>query len=74
MCLFKEFAGVDAFPICINSKDSREIVETVKRIATAFGGINLEDIAHRAASKSRNGCKVTSIFRCSMTINMAPPS
>jgi malate dehydrogenase (oxaloacetate-decarboxylating) len=43
--LFKEFAGVDAFPICINSKDSREIVETVKRIATAFGGINLEDIA-----------------------------
>jgi malate dehydrogenase (oxaloacetate-decarboxylating) len=43
--LFKEFAGVDAFPICINSKDSREIVETVKRIATAFGGINLEDIS-----------------------------
>jgi malate dehydrogenase (oxaloacetate-decarboxylating) len=43
--LFKEFAGVDAFPICITSKDSREIVETVKRIATAFGGINLEDIA-----------------------------
>ncbi len=43
--LFKEFAGVDAFPICVNTKDSREIVETVKRIATAFGGINLEDIA-----------------------------
>jgi malate dehydrogenase (oxaloacetate-decarboxylating) len=43
--LFKEFAGVDAFPICIDSKDPREIVETVKRIATAFGGINLEDIS-----------------------------
>jgi malate dehydrogenase (oxaloacetate-decarboxylating) len=43
--LFKEFAGVDAFPICIDSKDPREIVETVKRIATSFGGINLEDIA-----------------------------
>jgi malate dehydrogenase (oxaloacetate-decarboxylating) len=43
--LFKEFAGVDAFPICINSKDSREIVDTVKRISTVFGGINLEDIA-----------------------------
>jgi malate dehydrogenase (oxaloacetate-decarboxylating) len=43
--LFKEFAGVDAFPICLNTKDPREIVETVKRIATAFGGINLEDIS-----------------------------
>jgi malate dehydrogenase (oxaloacetate-decarboxylating) len=43
--LFKEFAGVDAFPICINSKDPREIVDTVKRIATVFGGINLEDIS-----------------------------
>lgn len=43
--LFKEFAGVDAFPIAVDSKDPREIVETVKRIATAFGGINLEDIA-----------------------------
>lgn len=43
--LFKEFAGVDAFPICIDSKDPRVIVDTVKRIATSFGGINLEDIA-----------------------------
>ena len=43
--LFKEFAGVDAFPICIDSKDPKEIVATVKRIATGFGGINLEDIA-----------------------------
>ncbi len=43
--LFKEFAGVDAFPICLDTKDSRQIVETVKHIATAFGGINLEDIA-----------------------------
>lgn len=43
--LFKEFAGVDAFPICIDSKDPRVIVDTVKHIATAFGGINLEDIA-----------------------------
>jgi malate dehydrogenase (oxaloacetate-decarboxylating) len=43
--LFKEFAGVDAFPICIDSKDPDIIVDTVKRIATVFGGINLEDIA-----------------------------
>ena len=43
--LFKEFAGVDAFPICLDTKDPDEIVETVKRIAPGFGGINLEDIS-----------------------------
>jgi len=44
-CLFKEFAGVDAFPICLDTKDTDEIVRTVKLIAPAFGGINLEDIS-----------------------------
>jgi malate dehydrogenase (oxaloacetate-decarboxylating) len=43
--LFKEFAGVDAFPICLATKDPDEIVETVTRLATGFGGINLEDIS-----------------------------
>lgn len=43
--LFKGFADVDAFPICIDSKDPKEIVETVKRTASVFGGINLEDIS-----------------------------
>ena len=43
--LFKEFAGVDAFPICIRSKDVDEIVRTVYLISGSFGGINLEDIA-----------------------------
>jgi malate dehydrogenase (oxaloacetate-decarboxylating) len=43
--LFKEFGGVDAFPICLNTKDPHEIVQTVKNIAVAFGGINLEDIS-----------------------------
>ncbi len=43
--LFKEFAEVDAFPICLDRKDTDEIVETVKRIASGFGGINLEDIS-----------------------------
>ncbi len=43
--LFKEFGGVDAFPICLDTKDVDEIVETVKRIAPIFGGINLEDIS-----------------------------
>ena len=44
-CLFKEFAGVDAFPVCLDTTDPDEIVRTVKLIAPAFGGINLEDIS-----------------------------
>ena len=43
--LFKHFAGVDAFPICLATTDPEEIIETVKRLAPTFGGINLEDIA-----------------------------
>ena len=43
--LFKEFGGVDAFPICLDTKDPDEIVRTVIAIATTFGGINLEDIS-----------------------------
>ena len=43
--LFKEFADVDAFPICLDTKDTDEIVEAVKNLAPAFGGINLEDIS-----------------------------
>ena len=43
--LFRQFAGIDAFPICLDTKDVDEIVETVIRIAPAFGGINLEDIS-----------------------------
>ncbi len=43
--LFKRFAGVDAFPICLATQDTEAIIETVKRIAPVFGGINLEDIA-----------------------------
>ena len=43
--LFKEFADVDAFPICLDTKDPDEIVQTVKLIAPTFGGINLEDIS-----------------------------
>jgi malate dehydrogenase (oxaloacetate-decarboxylating) len=43
--LFKEFAGIDAFPICLDTKDPDEIVGAVKAIAPGFGGINLEDIS-----------------------------
>ncbi len=44
-CLFKEFAGVDAFPICLDTTDTDEIVQTVKLMAPGLGGINLEDIS-----------------------------
>ncbi len=43
--LFKSFAGVDAFPICLNTTDVDKIVETVKLLEPTFGGVNLEDIA-----------------------------
>ena len=43
--LFKEFGGVDAFPICLDTKEPEEIIKTVKYIAPTFGGINLEDIS-----------------------------
>lgn len=43
--LFKDFAGIDAWPICLDTQDPKEIIETVRRIAPVFGGINLEDIS-----------------------------
>lgn len=43
--LMKEFANIDAFPICVDTQDSEEIIQTVRRIAPVFGGINLEDIS-----------------------------
>ena len=43
--LFKEFGGVDAVPVCLDTQDTEEIIRTVKNIAPCFGGINLEDIA-----------------------------
>ncbi len=43
--LFKTFAGIDAFPICLDTKDTEEIIRTVRYLAPTFGGINLEDIS-----------------------------
>lgn len=43
--LFKTFGGLDAFPICLSTQDTREIIQIVKNIAPSFGGINLEDIS-----------------------------
>src|ERR671917_398341 len=43
--LFKEFAGIDAFPLCVDTKDTEEIIAFVKAVAPTFGGVNLEDIS-----------------------------
>lgn len=43
--LFKQFGGVDAFPLCLDTQDTEELIKTVKYLAPSFGGINLEDIA-----------------------------
>ncbi len=43
--LFKEFANIDAYPICLNTQDTEEIIKTIKNISVGFGGINLEDIS-----------------------------
>src|SRR4030042_1357989 len=43
--IFREFANIDAFPICLSTKDTEEIIKTIKYISPAFGGINLEDIS-----------------------------
>lgn len=55
--LFKEFGGVDAFPICLNTTDVDEIVETVKRLEPGFGGINLEDISSPRCVEIENKLK-----------------
>ena len=43
--LFREFAAIDAWPICLDTQEPNEIIETVRRLAPVFGGINLEDIS-----------------------------
>src|SRR5919112_2033434 len=57
--LFKEFADVDAFPICLSTKDPDEIVRTVKALAPTFGGINLEDISSPRCFEIENRLKQT---------------
>ena len=69
--LFKRFANIDAWPICLASQDTDEIVKAVEMIAPGFGGINLEDIAAPAASRSRPGCGPASTSRSSTTTSTA---
>ncbi|TCK90615.1 malate dehydrogenase (oxaloacetate-decarboxylating) [Natranaerovirga hydrolytica] len=57
--LFKEFAGVNAFPICLDTQDTEEIIQAVKLLAPTFGGINLEDIAAPRCFEIENALKET---------------
>lgn len=57
--LFKEFGGIDGFPICLDTQDPEEIIETVTHIAPTFGGINLEDIAAPACFEIEDELKET---------------
>ncbi|MCY4458501.1 MAG: NAD-dependent malic enzyme [Acidimicrobiaceae bacterium] len=57
--LFKEFGGVDGFPICLNTQDPEEIIETITHIAPTFGGINIEDIAAPACFEIEERLKAT---------------
>ncbi len=72
--LFKRFAGIDAWPVCLDTQDVDEIVRTVQLIAPVFGGVNLEDTRRRGASRSSAGCASCWTFRCSTTTSTAPPS
>ena len=72
-CLFKEFAGVDAFPICLDTKDTDEIVRAVTLIAPAFGGINLEDISAPRCFEVEERLKSDSTSPSSTTTSTAPP-
>src|SRR3954447_7188561 len=55
--LFKQFGGVDAVPICLDTTDTDEIIETVVRLAPSFGGINLEDISSPRCFEIENRLK-----------------
>src|SRR3989338_785497 len=55
--LFKRFAGLDAFPICINTQDTEEIIKIIKAIEPVFGGINLEDISSPRCFEIENRLK-----------------
>ena len=73
--LFKQFGGVDAVPICLDTTDIEEIIETVARLAPSFGGINLEDISaprcFEIEARLKERCSTS---RSSTTTSTAPPS
>lgn len=72
--LFKEFGDVNAVPICLDTQDTEEIITTIKNIAPAYGGINLEDISAPRCFEIEERLKKCSTFRSSCTTSTAPPS
>ena len=71
--LFKVFADVDAFPLCVRSKDVDEIVNTVKMIAGSFGGVNLEDISAPRCIEIERRLEKNVIFLYSTMTNTVQP-
>jgi len=70
--LFKEFAGIDAFPICLKTSSPDEVIAAVEAMEPVFGGINLEDIAAPACFEIEEGAQSRdSIFQYSMTTSTA---
>ncbi len=66
--IFKEFAGIDAFPICLDTQETEEVIKAVKHLAPAFGGINLEDISAPRCFEIESSCVKNSICQlCTMT-------
>ena len=73
--LFKTFGDVDAFPLCVNTKDTAKIVEMVELLAPTFGGVNLEDIKAPECFVIEDSLKKNGVFKApfSMTTGTAPP-
>ena len=71
--LFKQFGDVDGVPICLDTTDVEEIIETVVRLAPSFGGINLRTSRRPGASRSRTGSRRCWTSRSSTTTSTAPP-
>lgn len=71
--LFKEFADVDTFPLCVDSNDVDTIVETIKNISKSFGGINLEDISAPRCFEIERRLKEVCDIPVFMMINMGQP-
>ena len=72
--LFKEFGGVNAVPICLDTQDTEEIIKTVVNIAPAFGGINLEDISAPRCFEIESRLKNFLISLYSTMTSTEPPS
>ena len=72
--LFKQFGGVDAVPICLDTQDTDEIVAIVKALAPSFGGINLEDISAPRCFEIERRLDEALTSRCSTTTSTAPRS